>query len=159
MLPIAVAYWFNRFRGRRSAQVGLILLLMPVIALNIWGYAKTDHDAYLSTPGHYSGPLGPVVARCRELGIEQVACPYWIAYRLSFEAEEAPRTIVVDPDNYWSYGGNRYRPYVDAWPKSARRAWLCPDEDLEILDTALRSFSIRARAEHIGKLWLFIQEP
>jgi hypothetical protein len=125
--------------------------LLPVAALYGISYAKASHADYMSTPGYYTGPLTEAIARCRELGIDQVSCSYWLAYRFAFEAQENPIVYVGE-------GWDRYPPYREAWPEAERRAWLAWGKEKAMLAAAFRRRGIEVMVEELGELRLFVPE-
>jgi hypothetical protein len=85
---------------RPRTSFGVLFLL---ISLNVYGSLTLKHDEFI-TRG-YTQPMEPLIEYLESENVRYAYAPYWIAYRLAFESNEA---IICSPPP----GDNiRYAPY------------------------------------------------
>ena len=93
-------------RSRLSAACFLIVCLGAFAYMNVRWYATL----------HVDDSDREIDACLEARGIRAATADYWLAYRLSFLADER---VIVNPDV-----SPRYQPYTEAVAAAPRRAWI-----------------------------------
>jgi len=103
LIPLYSAIYIVLFMAlpRVMPKIGMLILLL---SLNLYGSLTLKDDEFI-VPG-YTEPVGPLIEFLHSEGVRYAYAPYWIAYRLSFESNEAIICTPPPGDHM------RYEPYL-----------------------------------------------
>ena len=115
LTPLYSAIYIILFMAlpRVIPKIGMLLLL---VSLNLYGSLTLKHNEFI-IPG-YTQPMGPLIEYLHSENVRYAYAPYWIAYRLSFESNEAIICTPPPGDHV------RYGPYFAAVNSSEPVAYI-----------------------------------